>query len=92
VTHAEFWDDPTIVQVMHLMSRKSGEPEVFVLGTAANNQWDAVTIERPRMSAHAVNVAICIQGIAVEARSAQDWVDAGLLSQDVVDAAPRVHF
>ena len=76
--------------MMHVTSKKTGEPERIVLGTAFNNQWDNVTIEAPHKGGSAVNVVIDIGGIGVELRSAKDWVLAGWLSKEVVDSAPRI--
>lgn len=88
--HDTLADRPDIVQMMHVTSKKAGEPERVVLGTAFNNQWDNVTVESPHKGGWVVNVFVDIGGIAVELRSAKDWVLAGWLTQEVLDAAPRI--
>jgi len=78
VDHATLCNRPDLVQMMHVTSAKSGEPDRIVLGSAFLNQFDNVTIEGSggRGSWVAENVVVDIAGVGVEWRTAQDWLMA----------------
>lgn len=90
--HSELIDSPDLVQMGHIVSKKSGEPERIMLQGAWFNQFNALTAERPRMGTWVENVAIDIGGIAVDLRTAKVWEAEGLLSKGTVDASKRVVF
>lgn len=90
--HSELIDNPDLVQMGHITSKKSGEPERIMLQGAWENQFNALTAERPRMGTWVENVAIDIGGIAVDLKTARVWEAEGLLVKGSVDAAQRVVF
>jgi hypothetical protein len=84
--HATLCDRPDLVQMMHVSSKFSGDPEFIALGTAFNNQWYNATAESKGVS---VTIpVIVIGGIAVHKQSAEDWVLAGWLDAELVSSAP----
>jgi RHS repeat-associated protein len=90
LTHAELIDNPAIVQMGHMTSRKSGLPERIMLQGAWENQLNAITIERPGLSSYAQSIAIDIGEIAVDRRTAIFWEEIGWLRPGTVANAPVI--
>jgi RHS repeat-associated protein len=91
LTHADLMDNPDIVQMGHIVSKKSGEPERIMLQGAWQNQFNNVSIEHPSMGGYAESVAIDIEGVAVDFSTAQAWEDFGWLSEGTVANSKRIH-
>ena len=92
VTHAELAEDPDLVQMGHITSRKSGEPECVMLQGAWENQFNNVTVETPSMGGYVENEAVDIGGVAVDVRTAQFWESNGPLPEGTVANAARLVF
>jgi hypothetical protein len=88
--HHALAEEPDIVQMSHIISKKSGEPERIMLGGAWENQVAGVTNEKPRTGIYAENVAVDIGGVAVELKTARFWESIGRLPPGTVAAARRV--
>jgi hypothetical protein len=88
-THDELINNPDLLEMMHLESRKGGGERV-VVGSAWINQLDRITVERPRSRMSIKNVAVNIGGILFEVRSAQYFESLGWLDKGTVANAPRV--
>jgi hypothetical protein len=90
LTHAEMINKPDVVQMGHIVSKKSGEGERIMLQGAWENQWNAVTAEKARSGVYVQNTAVNIGGIAVDTKTALFWEKIGFLRRGTVSAAPRV--
>jgi hypothetical protein len=92
LTHDILCNHPKILEMGHIISKKSGEPECVVFQSAWLNQLDRLTVEGVPGFQYLENVVVDIGGIGVELRTAQDWVRAGFLPQAILDAAPVIEF
>ena len=92
--HSTLINRPDLVQMGHVVSKKSGEKEMMVLQNAWLNQFDNVTIEGAKGMGSFVggNRALDIGGIAVEYRTAVLWEEAGLLAKGTVAKALEIIF
>jgi RHS repeat-associated protein len=89
--HSELANRRDLVQMGHITSKKSGEPERIMLQGAWENQFSNVTVEHPSKGAHMENVAIDIGGIAVDRETAKLWEREGLIPAGTVQAARRIN-
>jgi WXG100 family type VII secretion target len=92
LTHAELADNPDLVQMGHIVSNKSGQPERIMLQGAWENQFNAITAEKPRMGTYVENVAVDIGGVAVDIKTAKFWESIGWLPEGTVGSAPQITF
>jgi RHS repeat-associated protein len=92
MSHAELIMRPDIVQMGHLVSNKSGLTERIVLQGGWENQFNALTAEKPRLGTYVENVAIVIGEIGVELKTAQFWESIGWLAPGTVKNAPRITY
>ena len=94
ITHDVMIENPDLVEAGHVVSAKAGEPDQIILMSAWKNRILSSSIEHPSKGGSFMKIdsALDIGGIAVDVDLAADWVKAGLLSADVVAAAPRIQF
>ena len=92
LSHDELFSRPDILEMGHVVSKKSGELERIVLQSAWFNQFDRITVEGKEGLSYVENVAVDIGGIGVELRTAKDWVKAGMLPEEILRSAPRINF
>lgn len=90
LSHAQLIDGPDVVQMGHIVSRKSGRTERIMLQGAWENQFNALTAERAGMGTWVQNPAIEIGGIAVDLKTATFWEEIGWLKKGTVGSARRL--
>ena len=90
--HDQLADQPWIVEMGHVISKKTGLTEYFVLQMAWENQYQHVSIENPNIGGAVLDrPIISIGGIAVSKETAEAWEKVfGLLPAGTVASAPRV--
>lgn len=66
---------PEMIELVHVLSKREGGREVFILMTKARNQTFSANMERS--GGVFLDEAIVIQGIAVDRMSALEWVKKG---------------
>jgi hypothetical protein len=92
LSHAELANSPDLVQMGHIISKKSGQAEQIMLQGAWENQFNAITAEKAGLETFVENVAVDIGGIAVDLKTAKAWESFGYLAKGTVDAAKRLVF
>jgi WXG100 family type VII secretion target len=92
VPHDELINFPDRVQMGHIISSKSGQPEKIMLQGAWDNQFNRITIEKPHSGVYAENVAVDIGGVAVDITTAKFWEKLGWLPEGTVSSAPQITF
>jgi hypothetical protein len=91
--HSELIDNPDLVQMGHVASKKAGGPEYVVIQDAWSNQIDNITIEHPSKGGIKVSTPVVdIGGVGVDLRTAKMWETEGFLKGVDLDKAPRVEF
>jgi len=91
--HSELFERPDLVQMGHIESKKSGQPERIVLQGAWENQSNNITIEHPgKKGSYAENTAIDIGRVAVETRTAIAWEKYGYIPAGTVAHAKKLAF
>ena len=88
--HSELINRPDVVEMGHIISKKSGEPERIMLQIAWDNRFNSLTAEAPRLGVYVENVAVEVGGIAVDLESAKVWEALGWLAKGTVSNAPRI--
>ncbi|RZK26269.1 MAG: hypothetical protein EOO43_03315 [Flavobacterium sp.] len=79
-SHSNLIDHPEIVEMGHVISKKSGEPEKVMLQAAWLNQFNANTIEKPKTLNFVENSFVDIGGIAVDVKTAEWWRSLGWIN------------
>jgi hypothetical protein len=92
LSHAELADSPDLVQIGHMISKKSGQLELFMLQGAWENQYNNITVEHPSLGGLFIadNESVEIGGVAVDLKTARMWERWGFLEAGTVANAPRV--
>jgi len=84
LSHDKLIDDPSLVQMGHIRSKKLGGEERIMLQGAWENQVQGITIERKAGVAVLDNPTIDIGGIAVHKATAEWWEKIGWLPRGTV--------
>ena len=90
--HSELINRPDIIQMGHSISSVSGQPERIIIHGAWENQFNRITIEKPKSGMYAENVAVDIGGIAFEINTAKFWEKTGWLPEGYVELSPKITF
>jgi Bacterial toxin 5 len=88
--HSYLINHPELVQMGHILSKKSGHPERIMLQGAWENQLLGTSVEHPSRGHFVENAAIDIKGIAVDRRTAQFWEDNHFLDKGTVESAKPI--
>ena len=89
--HSQLIETPGAVDMGHAISDKAGQPTGLMIQDSWGNQLNRLSVERPGMGAFMENIAVEIDGWAVELETARMWEEAGLLQKGTVKNARRVN-